>query len=265
MNLDVKLVEEYLWLRRRNRAMHTKITKFVEALWRFIFYFAFVLVGYNVLFTPTMAPWVGDSKQLFADWPFHPITPRISFYYQIELACYLHQLMWTEINRSDTVEMVVHHIVTIALLVFSFLTNFTRIGTFILFVHDSADIFLEMGKVFNYIQRVKGNKWAGSVTDGFFALFTVTFFISRLVVYPKYLVLGFIVEAYAKFGIWNGYWFYTILLIVLQCLHVFWFYLISRMIYRLVQTGIVEKDARSDDDDNIVNEEAPLKGEFKAS
>ena len=35
---------------------------------------------------------------------------------------------------------------------------------------------------------------------------------------------------------------------MLQVLHVFWFYLIARMIYKLATTGI-EKDERSDDED----------------
>ena len=49
-------------------------------------------------------------------------------YYHIELGCYLHQLLWTEVSRSDALEMILHHLITICLLIFSYLTNFTRIG-----------------------------------------------------------------------------------------------------------------------------------------
>lgn len=240
----------------RNLAVDLKVTKFVEAMWRFMFYFFFFIVGYVVLFVPDVAVWISDSKELWKDWPFHPVSPAIQFYYQVELGAYLHQLMWTEVSRSDAVEMMIHHVVTVVLLSFSYLTNFTRIGTYILFVHDSADIFLELGKIFNYVQRVRHAKWAGTVTDGFFAIFTITFFITRLYIYPRYLVFGFVDGAYRHFGVWPGYYFYASLLVTLQFLHIFWFFLILRVLYRLVVTGVVEKDSRSDDDDDVLDSEA---------
>ena len=40
--------------------------------------------------------------------------------------------------------MVVHHIVTVLLLVFSYNTGFFRIGCVIILLHDLADIFLEV-------------------------------------------------------------------------------------------------------------------------
>ena len=35
-------------------------------------------------------------------------------------------------------------------------------------------------------------------------------------------------------GTWPGYWIFAGLLVILQCLHVFWFYLIVRMVVGLV-------------------------------
>ena len=43
--------------------------------------------------------------------------------------------------------MVVHHIVTVLLLVFSYNTGFFRIGCVIVLLHDLADIFLEVSNV----------------------------------------------------------------------------------------------------------------------
>ena len=41
--------------------------------------------------------------------------------------------------------MVVHHIVTVLLLIFSYYSGFFRIGSIIVLLHDLADIFLEVG------------------------------------------------------------------------------------------------------------------------
>ena len=46
-------------------------------------------------------------------------------------------------------------------------------------------------------------------------------------------------EAPNHFGVnWAGFWVFSVLLVVLQILHIFWFYLIAKMIHRLISTGI---------------------------
>jgi len=104
-------------------------------------------------------------------------------------------------------------------------------------VHDTADIFLESGKCFIYASKAKGNKWAGNVSDVLFGLFAFSFFVTRLIIYPRFLLYSLLVEAPQIMGIWSGYWSFALLLIVLQCLHIFWFYLIVRMIFKLLKNG----------------------------
>eukprot|EP01036_Dinobryon_divergens_P028877 gene28877-37889_t len=71
-------VNSYLWSRKRHLLIRKKIVKYVEAFWRAIFYVSFSVVGYYALFTP--------------------------------------ELLWTEVSRSDALEMIVHHLITICLL-----------------------------------------------------------------------------------------------------------------------------------------------------
>jgi hypothetical protein len=172
----------------------------------------------------------------------------VKVYYLFELGAYFHQLAWTETNRSDSLEMVIHHLITIALLLSSHVLNFVRIGVTVLLLHDISDIFLEAAKCFNYMSKVKGQEWATSVCDSLFAIFALSFFGLRLVVYPYWIFYTSYIDANEKFGKdWFGFDVYFYLLLSLQALHIFWFYLITRMIYRLLTTGI-EKDERSDDD-----------------
>ena len=108
--------------------------------------------------------------------------------------------------------------------------------------------FLEVGKCFNYTSKNPlHKKWAGPTTDTIFALFALSFFITRLLLYPQ-LVYSLVVEAPDVMGMWDGYWIFAVLLLGLQGLHVFWFYLIVRMIRRVLLSGGVEKDVRSDDE-----------------
>jgi ceramide synthetase len=253
-NYTIAEVDNIIWLRNKNVMTERKITKFVEAIWRFVFYANFVVYGAYVLFYPEPASWVTDGVMHWKGWPLFdgPIPANINLYYQMELGCYLHQLMWTEVNRSDAVEMIVHHLATISVMFLSYLSSFHRVGASILLTHDVADIFLECGKCFNYAARVKGaSKWYQRICDIMFGFFAVTFFISRLVLYPKYMLSSLIWDAPVVYnGVWPGYYAFTGLLSILQCLHVFWFYLILRMVVRLMSSGGIDKDERSDDEDD---------------
>jgi ceramide synthetase len=47
---------------------------------------------------------------------------------------------------QDLTQMVTHHLVTIALVFFSFVVNFVRVGTLVLCVHDAVDYFLAVSR-----------------------------------------------------------------------------------------------------------------------
>lgn len=257
-------VNEYIYRRRRLVQRQRKIIKFVEALWRFLFYAAFCIMGVSTLFFPepvSWMPWLGDTKQFWNGWPMQKMGVGMMLYYQVELGSYLHQLMWTEVSRSDAKEMIVHHLTTILLIGLSYVTNYTRVGVTIMLLHDMADVFLESAKVFNYSSKAKGHEWAKTVCDVLFATFALTFFVTRLIVYPFFVIRSVLVEAPVFFSVnWLGFWLFSSLLVVLQGLHVFWFYLIARMLYKLFTSGI-EKDERSDDDDDDEEEEGESRGE----
>lgn len=235
-------------------AFTKKIVKFVEASWRFLLYTGCCIIGYRALFQPEVASWLLDTNQHWDQWPNHRITQAMEFYYQVQLGAYLHQLFWTEVSRSDALEMIIHHMTTILLLTFSYITNFTRVGASILLLHDSSDVLLESAKCFNYISKAKDSKWACKFCDTIFAAFAVTFLITRLILYPRYIIFSVFFEAPNHFGTnWAGFWVFSVLLVILQFLHIFWFYLIAKMLWTLLSTG-VEKDERSDDEDDIGEE-----------
>jgi hypothetical protein len=242
----------YLWERKRHSLNLQKIVKFVEAFWRAVFYTAFSILGYRALFVPNTAIWIWNTEHNFVDWPHHELTPAIDLYYTIQLGCYVHQLLWTEVTRLDAAEMITHHIVTILLITISYLTGFFRIGASILFIHDLSDIFLEVAKVFHYISKPAPNRWMKDwIVDPLFGVFTISFFLTRLVFYPSNILVSVFKDGHGQFGCeWAGCATYVGLLFSLQCLHVFWFYLIAKMVYKLMM-GTLDGDDRSDDDEEM--------------
>lgn len=260
-NISEERIWEYVALRRKSVVIEKKVTKFIEALWRFLFYTSFVLVGARSMLYPHMQSWVTDPRQLFEGWPHHHSNELTYFYYMCQLGCYMHQLLWTEVARSDSLEMMTHHIITMTLVVISYKTNFTRIGSLIFILHDVSDIFLEVAKCFKYTSEVKGREVFQTLTDVFFGIFAILFFVTRLVMFPKMIIVTLWVYGYETFGCqWWGGWIFCLVLFCLQLLHIFWFYLIVRMIFRLFILGTVEKDVRSDDEEDVppANQPAPI-------
>ena len=93
---EIDSVNSYIWNLRRYNVEQKKIVKFVEALWRFIFYLIFFVVGYYTLIAPTSGggpvSWINDTMQHWAGWPLHELPDVMRFYYQIQLGtllCYV--------------------------------------------------------------------------------------------------------------------------------------------------------------------------------
>lgn len=174
-------------------------------------------------------------------WPFQIQTSEVRWYYFISFGHYIHLFVtqFFEPKRKDWWEMFIHHLVTMALLFFSYIVSFLRIGVVVLLCHDVSDVMLELAKLFNYLKL-------GTLCDTTFTLFAVTFFLGRLVLYPWrviYVALGYANE---QVGVWKGFYIFVIWLFMLQILHVFWFYTIVKMIVAFAAKGEVEKDAREE-------------------
>jgi ceramide synthetase len=62
-------------------------------------------------------------------------------------------------------------------------------------------------------------------------------------------VYSLVYEAPAILGMWSGYWLFATMLVGLQCLHVFWFALILKMVWKLLSVGNCGSDVRESDDE----------------
>jgi len=223
-----------------------KLKKFQYQSWLLLYYTLSTVFGAYVL---RDKPWVGfpmNSTQMLHLLLNHPHLPDelTIHYYSYAMGFYLAELfvIFKETRRSDFMEYVAHHITTILLMVFSFAGFEHRIGSYILIIHDISDVFLCFTKLLHYLRL---REW---LVNASFAVFIFAFFWTRLVCLP---VHGFAVifVATAKRICTVNFWIMAILLqVVLQALHVYWFALIMKIVYRIL-FSTYRGDIRSDSDE----------------
>ncbi|XP_063149696.1 ceramide synthase 5 [Candoia aspera] len=249
LDWDVRKIQR--WFRhRRNQDKPSTLTKFCESMWKLLFFLGIFAYGLRFLWS---SPWFWDTRQCWYNYPFQPITSGIYYYYVIELAYYwcLVFSQFTDIKRKDFFVMFAHHLAAIGLLIFSYLNHMVRVGTLVMCMHDSADILLEIAKLFNYAKYQR-------LCDATFMLFAVVFIITRLGVYPIWILNTTLFESWEIVGPYQSWWLFNGFLLVLQTLHITWSYFIILTAYKAVARGKVSKDERSDvesssEDDDVTS------------
>ncbi|XP_046847204.1 ceramide synthase 6-like [Xenia sp. Carnegie-2017] len=236
-----KQVKQWFYL-RRNIKKPTIMKKSTESCWRFMFYFTAFYTGLYLLHKEKF---FFDTRHAWYNYPYYNIKASIYYYYMVEASFYTSLIFsqFMDVRRKDFWPMFIHHNATVVLIVMSYVTNHIRIGCLIILVHDSADYFFEAAKVFNYgkMQRT---------CDVLFALFAIIFCISRLVIYPGWILNTVLFEAREIVGHFNSWYPFVILLSLLQILHFFWAFFVVRVVYTSIVEGKVDGDARSDSEES---------------
>lgn len=155
------------------------------------------------------------------DYPYTPIAGPVKLYYLTQIASWFHQVLIlnAEARRNDHYQMLSHHVITIALLIASYYTNFTRVGCLIMVLMDWCDIWLPFAKMLRYLSLP-------TLCDISFVVFLVSWLVTRqilflLVIYstykdaPKYITLVWAPEENRYFS-QNAYYWFTALLTALQ-------------------------------------------------
>ncbi|XP_032236950.1 ceramide synthase 5 [Nematostella vectensis] len=229
------------WFRRRPAKYNlSPMRKATESSWRFFFYLTATIYGFIVIVYKEN--WLWNLDECFKDFNSHVISMELYFYYVAELGMYisLSFSQFTDVKRKDFWQHMVHHASTIALLLYSYIAGYHRIGAVIVFVHDISDIFLEGAKVFHYAKLQK-------ICDVLFGLLTLTFFGSRLMILPFWVLPACFTTATKYVGDFLVYRIMLGLLLVLQTLHIYWAKCILTIAIGAV-TGKGVEDVRSDEE-----------------
>ncbi|XP_033341835.1 ceramide synthase schlank [Megalopta genalis] len=235
-------VERWLRLRRAQDKPST-LTKFCENSWRCLYYTYSFIYGVIILWNK---PWLWDIKYCYYNYPYHPVTDDMWWYYMISMAFYwsLSFSQFFDVKRKDFWPMFIHHIATIILMCFSWVGNLTRIGSLVLLVHDCADIFLEAAKMTKYANYQK-------LCDCIFGIFTILWIITRTGFYPFWIIYSTSIEAPKIVPMFPAYYIFNSLLILLLFLHMMWTYLILKIAYNAFYAGQMEGDIRSSSSEDI--------------
>lgn len=139
----------------------------------------------------------------------------------------------------DYFVMMTHHVITIILVALCWIFGHLNTGLIILFLHDVSDIPLDILKMANYL-KLEGKK-GFFITEGIFVVLLIDWIYFRIYMYPiKILKVCMFTTLrmchvpenapwYNPPGL-EGYFIINALLTLLWCLHIWWGYLIFKIL-----------------------------------
>lgn len=220
--------------------------KIVSHFFKLFYYSSVSIIGYLICKKLDFFPWelLGDHdfmdifkdgmpKQLFFNKPDY-----FDIYYLTSLAFVILDLIYLVFineKQSDYNIMILHHICTISLVGYSFLTNGSHVGVIVFYLHDFTDIFVSITRI-TILTDLKDEV---KLFSG--AILLVVFVYYRLIVFGKY--------TYQTFMHLNDWHIFNIILwpflIILYTMHVYWVYsIVKRFASKKIEDVGVRKDKR---------------------
>ena len=143
----------------KDRQLYEKYKeKLPDHLFKIIFYTIISVFGFCILrnmdYFPKTLGGVGHISNILKNgYPrcfLHEPPPYFTFYYMFGLSFFTCDSIWFFFipRQSDFINMILHHILTISLIVVSYYTNTSNIGSVVLFLHIFSDIFVHGVKFF---------------------------------------------------------------------------------------------------------------------
>ncbi|TMW60692.1 hypothetical protein Poli38472_000734 [Pythium oligandrum] len=226
-------------------------------------YFEFVVLRDETWWEDTKSMWNQGSKDgVFPEQKF-----RTKLLYLVQLAIWIYTAFsckFLEEIRKDYIVMMTHHIVTIALVTWSYAVGYLPVGVVVLFIHDLSDVPLDMMKMANHLKMEGfGGLFA---TEILFVVLIVDWIYFRMYLFPVNVIKSTLIENrescmplaeahdFTNLTPCVPSWFlFNALLITLFFLHIWWGFLIIRVAVGVItkgahETGKEEYEGTSDSD-----------------
>ena len=223
--------------------------KLATALFKIFYYTGSVIAAYFIMKDLDFLPWQlfgkgdmmnivstekGEHAYLFWNKPMY-----FKEYYFSGLAFVLTDLIWLLFvyeMQSDFYLMLLHHSITISLIVFSYLSNLDNFGAIVFFLHDITDIFV-------YWVRIAINTDYNDViklTPCVLLLLSYIFY--RIHLFGKLIYISmFLSPEYNKFNVTL-----SLFKCILMIAHIYWVFQIVKRFYHysFVDVGTVNKKSK---------------------
>ena len=151
--------------------------------------------------------------------------PYFDFYYMFCLSFFISDLigLFREDKQTDFINMLLHHVCTISLIVFSHLVHYSNVGSIVLFLHMESDIFVHVTRFFLQTD-------APEIIKDINGLFLVFNFI-----YTRTYVLGDIIYVLYMYVTWKGIidWFLLIFLTLIFIMNFNWALMLLQKMFAL--------------------------------
>ncbi|KIX08599.1 uncharacterized protein Z518_03255 [Rhinocladiella mackenziei CBS 650.93] len=256
----LSFTREFLMQRMiRPLAIHCGITKrakqarFMEQVYTAIY---FAIFGPFGLYVMSRGPlWYFNTTAMFEGFPHRTHEAVFKAYYLLQASYWSQQaivlLLQLEKPRKDFKELVLHHVVTLALIGLSYRFHFTHMGVAVYITHDISDFFLATSKSLNYLDSIIVGPYFG-------------FFICVWIYLRHWINLRILWATLTEFRTigpfelnwetqqykcWISQYITFALLACLQAVNLFWLFLILRIAKNYVFSNI-KADERSDDEDD---------------
>lgn len=231
-----------------------KQSRFMEQFYTAMYFAVFGPLGLYVMKNAEGGSlWYFQTTSMFEGFPHRVHDGIFKAYYLLQASYWAQQaivlMLQLEKPRKDFLELVLHHIVTLALIGLSYRFHFAKMGIAVFITHDISDFFLATSKTLNYIDSILVGPYFGAFI---FIWIYLRHYINLHVLYAT-LTEFRTVGPYElnwetqQYKCWISQIITFSLLAILQAVNLFWLFLILRIAKNFVFTS-VGKDERSDDE-----------------
>uniref|UniRef100_A0A670KA21 Ceramide synthase 1 n=1 Tax=Podarcis muralis TaxID=64176 RepID=A0A670KA21_PODMU len=166
------------------------------------------------------------------------VPPDIAIAYLMQGSFYGHSIYATfymDAWRRDSIVMLVHHVVALMLITFSYMFRYHNVGILVLFLHDISDVQLEFTKLNVYFKYRGGvyHRLNDLISNAGCVSFSVSWFWFRLYWFPLKVLYATCHTSLQTVPDIPFYFFFNALLFVLTLMNIYWFLVSSEPHHRL--------------------------------
>ena len=207
--------------------------KLPEHLFKGTMYFILTVTGYFILkdlnYFPKSLLGKGYLPDMFKDgYPnsfYLNKPPFFFFFYMLCLSYFCSDFVWLVkgYKQTDFINMLLHHVCTVSLIVFSHLVNYSNVGSIVLLLHMESDIFVHSTRFLLQTEFPEIIKNISGLTLTFNFL------------YIRIYVFGDIIRVLIQYIYWKGVIdsFLIIFLSIIYLMHINWAIMLLQKMFAL--------------------------------